>query len=262
MDIDGVAGRRPVVVAACLVLLLGGCATDAPTPPPSSSAGKPPSEVTNDSAPASTDPPASEARSTWDPEDWTPTVRVARVTFTDEERKEYYDQLLERRAQDLNVENPPEVELVAWQQGLAAFGDAQARCLQDAGFPAVSDGVGGTYFDPGVPESQDEALGLASFICGAKYPVDPVYSQDWSSEQVALVYDYWDQYYIPCMEAHGHPIGRNDQPSRESFVASFGTPDRISWWPNMASQALEPQDRQSLAATCPEFPPDAAMYGQ
>lgn len=106
------------------------------------------------------------------------------------------------------------------------------------GLPAVSDGDTGTYVEPGVPESQEEALDLASYVCGAQYPLDPVFAQDWTQDQLRLAYDYWDQYCIPCMEAHGYTISRADQPSRETYVAAFHTSERISWWPNSTSMEL------------------------
>lgn len=77
-----------------------------------------------------------------------------------------------------------------------------------------------------------------------------------------MVYDYWDQYFIPCMEAQGYPIDTSNQPTREAYVAAFHTPERISWWPSQKfdEQSLEVQ--KALVEVCPPYPPDEAMYGQ
>ncbi len=190
-------------------------------------------------------------------------MQIDPVSFTDAEREEYRQESLARFAEQAGLTDPPEgVEVIAWTQGKVENGEALAECLQEAGFPAVSNASGGIIFDPGVPESQVKALDLADYICQGKYPLDPVYAQEWTQDQLRLVYDYWDEYFIPCMEAHGHPIDTGDQPSREAYVAAFHTPDRISWWPNDAFRALPLEEQKSLARSCPPYPPDEAMYGQ
>lgn len=66
------------------------------------------------------------------------------------------------------------------------------------------------------------------YVCQAQYPMDPGFAQDWTDEQLGIVYDYWEQYYIPCMEAHGHPVDDTDKPSRETYIAAFHTQDRLA----------------------------------
>lgn len=191
-----------------------------------------------------------------------PTVRIEPLVFTEAEREEFYEEARARDAEQLDVVDPPEVELVAWTQGRAEYAEAQAECLEEAGFPTVTDGAGDFFFDPGVPNSQEDALDLASYVCGGQYPLDPVYAQDWTQEQLGLVYDYWEEYYIPCMQDQGYSVDTSDQPSREAYVAAFHTVERLDWWPNMTSANLPMEEQQRLAGVCPQYPPDSAMYGQ
>lgn len=188
-------------------------------------------------------------------------MQVTPKHFSDADLEAYYTELLSSRATDAGLTAPPQVSRVGWATSLSEYGDQMARCLQDAGFPAVSDGAGGTAFKPGVPPSQEAALDEATYVCNARYPLHPAIAEGWSEEQVGLVYDYWDQYYIPCMEAHGHPISRADQPSREAYVGAFNSPQRISWWPNSASIDLPIDERRALSTVCPEYPPAEVMYG-
>lgn len=240
-DSRGAAGWR-LLLLALPALLIAGCG------------GGTESEVD----PASSTQGAQE----WDPEAWEPTEQIEPTVYTGEERQRFLAELRELRAEEAGLEDPPHVEVIAWSESHGEFGDRMAECLQEAGFPAVSDGVGGTHYDPGVPASQSEALGLARFICESQYPHDPHLLEQWSPEQTGLVFDYWDEYFIPCMNAHGHHIGTSQQPSREAYVAAFPTQDRLPWWPSDTFGMLPPEEQRSLGEVCPPYPPDSAMYGQ
>lgn len=198
----------------------------------------------------------------WDPNSWEPAVDIEPITFTETEREQFRDEWLESNyAAHLDNEVPVE-DLISWSLGHSDFDENVAMCLQSFGFPAEADAVGGIRFDPGVPESQDAALGLAQYTCAARYTLDPSYAQEWTEEQLGLIFDYWEQYYIPCMAAHGHIIDTTTQPSRESYVAAFHTADRISWWPNETSMTLPEAEKETLENTCPAYPPDNVFYGQ
>lgn len=199
----------------------------------------------------------------WEPSAWEPTVQIEPLTFTDAERESYRQEALARYVEQSSIEDAPEVpDVIAWGQGREENGQQTASCLQDAGFPAFAQPGGGIIFEPGIPESQVEASDLAWFTCEAQYPLDPAYAQEWTEDQLGLVYDYWDQYYIPCMQAQGHAIDTSGQPTREAYIAAFHTVDRISWWPTDAFHALPLETQATLFETCPPYPPDEAMYGQ
>jgi len=136
-----------------------------------------------------------------------------------------------------------------------------AGCLREIGFPAHAEPGGGIRYDPGVPEAQSDALDDANYACESQYPLDPQYFTDLDEEQDGLLYDYWDQYFVPCMEAHGHSISREKQPSRESFVATIGTAEYAGWWPTETFDVLPFDEKEAVGDACPPYPPDEHLYG-
>lgn len=255
---------RSSAVAACLALLLGACS-------PAAEAPQDPAPPTGPGATAEAILPTSGAPSTpaskggdqvWDPAAWEPTVRIERIGFTDAEREAYYQEMLQRYAEQSGLTDPPAVARLGWAGSRAEFGERMAACMTEAGFPAESDGDAGVFYTPGIPASQEEASTLAMYVCEAQYPLDPALAQEWSEDQLRLVYDYWDQYFIPCMEAHGVAVSREEQPSREAYVVAFHTASRFRWWPNDALMGLPDSRRQELERSCPPYPPAAVMYGE
>lgn len=196
----------------------------------------------------------------WDPNSWVPTVRVEPEVLSEEER---WARRADWLAQDARMTDPPEVELIAWASSYAEHGQQVTDCLAKAGFPGIWNGAGGRYFDPPVPAQQEEALDLATHTCSAQYSLDPQILREWTEEQAAVMYDYWVEYYIPCMEAHGFTMNlyKESQPSREAYVAAFTGPNRIQWYPYTATQSLPVEEQQPLESTCPGMPPEQFMYG-
>ena len=154
----------------------------------------------------------------WDPMAWEATVQIMPVSMSEGEREQYYQDTLARRAQESNLVSPPSVERVRFSQGNFEYSANMASCLQEQGFPAVHEGRSYS-FSPGVPLAQEAALDEAMYVCDARYMMDPVYAQDWSEAQLGLVYDYWTQYYIPCVEAHGYVVA-GESPSRQAYMGA------------------------------------------
>lgn len=189
---------------------------------------------------------------TWDPDAWEPTVTITPKTFTEEER---WNARRERLKQVEPEAGPiPEVDLIRWTQSYEDYSVAVSQCLNDAGF-SVTPGPRGPDLGDGIPEEQLPAYEMASYRCDAQYTLDPRYSGDWSEDQIGLVHDYFEQYYIPCMKAHGQPVVEEGKPTRDVYVATFfTTQDR--WWPYPGVKV--PAD---VAKACPELPPDTVLYG-
>lgn len=251
----------PAIVAS--LLLAAGCAdnSDPEAPSVGSSGDEGAQSGKSDPVPTASAGAAPGQSSSWDPQAWEPTVQITPPEFTDVELQNYHQQKLESGAQALGSTQPPEVTLIRWSEGSVEYASNMTTCLQDAGFPAVQEGQT-YYFDPGVHVSQEDSLSLASYVCDGQYMMHPVYGQGWSDSQAGLVYDYWVEYYIPCMRANGHNIQDNEKPSRESYVSAFNSGQRISWWPNEWSQRLPADERETMEAVCPQYPPDAVLYGQ
>lgn len=190
-----------------------------------------------------------------------PRVSIQPEDFSEEEKLDRRDEIMSRNYPE-QFETDPHVEVIAWVDSRMEHSDLIAECLREAGFPAEAGITGGITFDPGVPAAQRDALDEAGYICRSQYPLDPQYfPEEWTDDQKGLIYDYWDEYFIPCMEAHGHSISREDQPSRESFIATLDGPEPTEWRPSTAFDYLSEEEQESLRTVCPPDPPDEHLYG-
>jgi len=232
------------VVAA---LTLTGCAaTESPTVDGS------PSEA------ASPDP----SGSTWDPANWVPTEKIEQRMTDEAERERWYEENKARHAAGYGLVDPPPVTRRGWATTKEEHERWVAQCMREHGVPAAYDEVrGGISWDT-PPASQEDAYMLANWECKFTFPIDPSIFYDWTEPQLRLVYDYWDQYAIPCLEGHGITVDRSTQPSKEAWVAAFHTPERISWWPVEESRiGLDDTRYAEITKACPEVPSDAVLYG-
>ena len=152
----------------------------------------------------------------------------------------------------------PEVELFRWTESPAEHWTAVAQCLTDRGFPAEAevDARGVIFPNGGSPEEQDDALDIAWYVCQAQYSLDPRFYDDWNEDQLAVIYDYFTQYYIPCMKAHDQPVNDKNQPSRDVYIANSTGENADPWWPYPIAAIPE-----HVKKACPELPPDKALYG-
>ena len=222
---------------ALVILLVGVCSLGVAscTPPPEPNASPSPSTP-----------------QTWDPEAWEPTVKITPKTFTEEERWNAREQRLKQIEPETGP--IPEVDLIRWTQSYEDYSTTISQCLNDAGFH-VTPGYRGPDLGDGIPEEQLPAYDLANYRCESQYTLDPRLVGDWSDEQIALIYDYFEQYYIPCMKAHDQPVTEAGKPSRETYVSTFFTTEK-RWWPYPQAQVPE-----EVSKACPELPPDKALYG-
>lgn len=242
--------------------VLAGCASSSgslsSTSPSNSAVSAPGASETPSAA---SDQPAKATSGYWDPHSWKPRVETVAPTYSDEELASYYEERLVAAADERNQSPIPEVSLIRWSMGSNEYAANMATCLQEAGFPAVLEGRD-YYFEPGVPAAQQDALNRASFVCNGQYMMHPIYGYGWTDEHVGVVYDYWVEYYIPCMRAHGHEVRDDDKPSREAYVNAFNTAQRIDWWPNEWSALLPKTERVEMEQICPQYPPDEVLFGQ
>ncbi|QIK82792.1 hypothetical protein [Sanguibacter sp. HDW7] len=233
-----------LLVAIVLSAVATGCTADSPTP-----------------TAAPTAPTGGASTSTvWDPMSWEPTVRIEPIAMTEAEKLAWRQEQITDEAHHLGYDPVPEVALVRWTTSNVDWATAVAECLTDAGFPATPDKYGGILSEE-LPEAQEAANSRAHFTCNAKYTTDPVISQEWTNEQLGLTYDYWEQYFIPCMAAHGIEVDQSKKPTREAYIAAFHTPERLDWWPNGALEALPPEKRDEIAPQCPSYVPAAFFFG-
>lgn len=206
-------------------------------------------------------PSGASAGDVWDASEWVPTVKVTPMVMSEEEKLAFREQWLAQEARSWGLENPPHIELVRWTTVGPDYGETVGPCLEEAGFDVLFDGRSGFHFPEGVPESQEPALNAALYRCQAMYTVNPVYTQEWTDDQLRVLFDYWDEFYIPCLVAHGVEFDVTDRPSREAWVSGFYDAEASTWWPDGPLQMLGPQRNAELSAVCAEFPPNAAFFG-
>lgn len=245
--------------ALALAVMLGACSS--PEPPPEvpagpSDAADPPPAVTGPAGPDVT--PTSQVGQ-WDPGQWQPTVQISATRLSEAEREAWRVNHLEEAARELDGP-APEVSLERWVHPRGEWDAVMSECMTDSGFLVEVDNGAISYPGGPPPAEQRSAWNLAWYTCKARFTPDPDYVQDWTEGQIGLVYDYWDQYFIPCMEAHGVPVNRSQQPSRDTYISTFYTPER-SWWPTNYLSMLPQSQREQLEPVCAPYPPDEAFFG-
>lgn len=239
---------RAVLVAVAVTALSVGCSSAGPVSGPAGSDG-----ADSEGVVASRDGGVTSAN-------WVPRQQIDHKTYSDQERLEWREWYLDMRANEgEGVQDPPEVPLVRWTESLQEYDEAMAQCLTDGGFPAQVGILGGIVYAPSVPSSQEAALDLVQFECEAKYTPLPAIMTNWSAEQKGMLFDYWVEAMIPCLEAHG--IYPADAPvSRETFMEIY---PHVDWDPELliVDVRLSETDNYEITAKCPPYPPAKYFYG-
>lgn len=236
---------RIVPIFSLLLMAVGGCAAGGSD---SGSAG------------ATSHGTAVAQASEWDPNTWKAKIKISPRYHTEEEKLAFREKWLKRHADYWGIEDPPNVPLVEWQESSEEEDRKMAECLTSKGFGFHVTPKGGIASDGSIPESQEQAYQLASYECYAMYFLNPEFLTDWSEEQLRVVWDYWDEYYIPCLAAHGYKVDISERPARETYVAKFHTDPEHRWWPNNGG-SLEFQIPVEVWKVCPSDPPATELYG-
>lgn len=207
---------------------------------------------------------AGESAAVWDPNAWEPSVTITRPSLTDEEKDQIRKEVARQLVSDPELqESLPDVPVVAYYDSFREQEKKQAECITEAGFKAKALQTGGLSFGQ-YPESQQRAFQLAGYTCQMQFPFDPALARDWTPEQIGLVYDYWNEYMIPCLKDHGYTTDVSKRPSRESFVQNFFAEDGAGreWFPVDLQPYLENEGgHEDVLEACPALPPSDALYG-
>ncbi|MDE1655880.1 hypothetical protein [Actinotignum sanguinis] len=167
---------------------------------------------------------------------------------------------LRRSREAWGLSDPPDIPLVAWQNVSQERNEKLAECYRLKGFSAYAPPQGGVLFDPGVPEAQNESFNLATHECYSKYFLDPEFLANLTEDQLRVQWDYWDEYYIPCLAAHGYKVDISERPARETYATTFYSDAEHRWWPNNKG-SLSFQITPEVMKVCPERPPITEFYG-
>jgi hypothetical protein len=88
----------------------------------------------------------------------------------------------------------------------------------------------------------------------------------WGDEQVRVVYDYYVDTLVPCLEARGFEVG--DVPTWEAFRSTW-VPDGSgglsagegSWAPyTLLIDVIPPEEWDAVEAACPQNPTDEMLF--
>ena len=133
-------------------------------------------------------------------------------------------------------------------------------CMRDRGWPDYeASPTGYRYRAIQLADSQAERLDW--YECFALNPVDAEYTMQ-SVEQFDLVYDYYQDVLIPCLEESGNPI--DDAPTRMEFRTTWlGWSDPLFpfiWNPYHPLQKHGAVDTSDLQRICAPEPPNQDFY--
>ena len=167
-----------------------------------------------------------------------------------------YDEYLVVLQQASGITDPPPttmVRLISVNELNTVWSD----CMHEQGYNVFVTFDGAQAAPVDLPESQYEAYELANYICYARYPVDESTTPVFGDEQVDILYSYYVDHLVPCLEANGYPI--EYVPSKATFRATF---ESEPWAPYGAVDVARLSDNawQSLNESCPQHPPDDILY--
>ena len=131
-----------------------------------------------------------------------------------------------------------------------------AGCLREEGFDDATATLG-EQIESASADQQDYQL--ATYVCSARFPIDPKYFRPLTEKSIGLVYDYFVNSLVPCLAAQGHTVSA--PPSRDAFVTGWeGVP---GWNPygEIPLAEIGQAELDRLISVCPEYPPDEVLYG-
>lgn len=188
---------------------------------------------------------------------WTSDHRIERVHMSDAQKAEFVAKKLKPlwegvrarwQKQGIDLGPQPVVALVRYTSWLE-HGDVVAECLRQHGIEAQGDPNGGGVEFSGDGTPSTPANEMVTWTCFAQYPIDPEEWQEWTPEQLSMLYDYWVEWRVPCLHSYGFKTP--PAPDKNEYVAKFHTEDRIWWDP---ASDLSGSTVADMAKKCPMFP--------
>lgn len=166
-----------------------------------------------------------------------------------------YDEYLKTLQTASQIKDPPPTKMVRMISA-NELNTVWSDCMHEQGFDVSITFDGGQAPPIDLPDSQGDAYALANYICYAKYPVDQS-TYIFGDEQIRIVYMYYIDRLVPCLEANGYPV--DDVPSEATFRATFQSDP---WTPYKAVDAAKLSDASwlSLNRSCPQQPSDDILY--
>lgn len=154
-----------------------------------------------------------------------------------------------------NLTSWPEVERIRYVS-MEEYSTLQAQCFTEAGFPSTVENDG-TSFSTSNAEGQEEAFALVSYTCSLQYPMDLRYAQALTRTQLRVIYAYYRDQLIPCLQGRGLEI--SPLPSEETFVE--GVASGTNPWTPYNDMPVENLDTDAMNKDCPPMPSSELLYG-
>ncbi|MGV8884928.1 MAG: hypothetical protein ACOH1T_04975 [Microbacteriaceae bacterium] len=131
------------------------------------------------------------------------------------------------------------------------------ECLSGEGFAdATATPEGGLTRSSTAKEQEYQ---LATYVCSARYPIDPLFYAPLTHEKIGLVYDYFVSDLAVCLAAEGHPT-KPAPLSRDEFVDSWEGVPLWSPYGDIAVDKIGTAEFTRLLGVCPELPSDAVLH--
>lgn len=177
-----------------------------------------------------------------------------------------YDTYLTVLQEASGLPDPPATELV---RVIAPAEQPQVwlACMQEDGWDVSVTPDGGLSPPEEVADDQWPAFDLSDYTCHAEYPVDQSLAQPFATAQVDILYGYYVQELLPCLQQRGHEVP--EPPSIDVFRASWVAGDRgavhagdETWYPyaGVDVDLLTMEEWDDLNRACPQNPPDDVLF--
>jgi hypothetical protein len=145
----------------------------------------------------------------------------------------------------------PKVSVVKYSTFDTVF-EAVAACMRSGNYPkvvATTEGI----LDPTLNPAEEFPFEVATWMCEAQYPEEPVELGYLTPAQGRYLYGYWQQRLVPCLRSHGAVV--------RDLAVMPATPTTTA--PNTKLVALNPYlaltlpsgvSRARLESSCPAYP--------
>jgi len=177
-------------------------------------------------------------------------------SYDEDDLSRWQQENLDAAQRELGIVDPPDTHLVRYVTQ-EEWASAQVDCLTEAGFAAVESGGGMDLTR--VPDEQkgpNSPLHRALYACQAEYPVDPRYSVAPNRAQLDVMYSYFVDDLIPCLQGEGVDA-LDEPPSRSKFIDDSATEGRVVWSPYADAyfMTITSEQWEQLNAVCPSQTP-------
>lgn len=138
------------------------------------------------------------------------------------------------------------------------YAGVMVPCLTEQGIPATALPDGGVGFGD-LPEEEWVLQREAMYRCNVRFPIDPMFDEPLSEDQLRRLYAYLVEHLTPCLEDEGYAT--TPPPPVEEFIASYSGGRPWSPWPVNDPRLQDEAEWYRLNEVCPQSPSVEYLYG-